>query len=127
MYEIHYYYYETRDSIRLLSDTLSNRQEITITGIGNGHDARQLVSEIGYTGRCPERGSSPNSEKLSGRGSQSHVRPSKMVNGGLGQHSVVLQLRLPQWGAVPSDQHQLGYGLRLVSSRDLLSLTLQSL
>ena len=50
-----------------------------------------------------------------------------MVNRGLGQHGIVLQLRLPQWGTVPSDQHELGYGSRLISSKDLLSLTLQSL
>ena len=50
-----------------------------------------------------------------------------MVNRGLGQHGIVLQLRLPQRGAVPSDQDKLGYRSRLISSRDLLSLTLQSL
>jgi hypothetical protein len=49
-----------------------------------------------------------------------------VVNRGLGQHGVVIQLRLPQRGTVPSDQHKLGYRLRSVSSRDLLSLTLQS-
>ena len=49
-----------------------------------------------------------------------------MVNRGLGQHGVVLQFGLPQRRAVTSDQHELGYRLRLVSSRDLLSLTLQS-
>ena len=48
------------------------------------------------------------------------------MNRSLGQHGVVLQLRFPQWGAVTSDQHKLGYRLRLISSRDLLSLTLQS-
>ena len=72
------------------------------------------------------RGDSPNTEKLAGSGPQGHIRASKVMNGSLGQHSIVLQLGLSQRGAVPSDQHKLGYRLPLVSSRDLLSLTLQS-
>jgi hypothetical protein len=48
------------------------------------------------------------------------------MNGGFGQHGIVLQLRLPQWGTVSGDQHKFGYVARLISSRDLLSLTLQS-
>jgi len=81
--------------------------------------------------RCDARGEilgggSPNPEEFPGGGSQGHVRTSKVVNRGLGQHGVVLQLRLPQGGAVPGDQHKLGCRLRLISSRDLLSLTLQS-
>ena len=69
-------------------------------------------------------GDSPNTEKLPSGGSQGHICTTKVVNRGLGQHGVVLQLRFPQWGAVAGDQHELG--CRLISSRDLLSLTLQS-
>ena len=72
------------------------------------------------------RGNSPNTEKFPGSGSQGHICTSKVVNRGLGQHRVVLQLRFPQWRAVSSDQHKLGYRSRTISSRDLLSLTLQS-
>ena len=71
-------------------------------------------------------GGSPNTEKFPSSGSQGHIRASKVVNRGLGQHGIVLQLRLPQRRAVPGNQHKLGYRSRLVSSRDLLSLTLQS-
>ena len=71
-------------------------------------------------------GDSPNTEKLPSGGSQGHIRASKVVNRSLGQHGIILQLGLPQRGAVPSDQHELGCRLRAVSSRDLLSLTLQS-
>ena len=71
-------------------------------------------------------GDSPNTEKLPSGGSQGHIRASKVVNRSLGQHGIILQLRLPQRGAVPSDQHELGCRLRAVSSRDLLSLMLQS-
>ena len=48
-------YIASRDNGRLLSSTLSNRQEITITGIGNGHHARQVVSEMRWTERSPRR------------------------------------------------------------------------
>jgi len=41
-------YILSRDDRRLLS---SNRQQITITGIRNGHDARQVVSETRCAGR----------------------------------------------------------------------------
>ena len=70
---------------------------------------------------------SPNAEKFPGSGSQGHVCTSEVVNRGLGQHGVVFQLGFSQWGAVAGDQHKLGYRSQLISSRDLLSLTLQSL
>ena len=110
----------------LLSSPLSNRQKITVTGVSNGHHARP-----GYVRDVMQRGeilggNSPNTEKLPGSGPQGHICTSKVMNGGLGQHGVVFQLRFPQWRAVTSDQHKLCYGLPLISSRDLLSLTLQS-
>ena len=110
----------------LLSSPLSNRQKITVTGVSNGHHARP-----GYVRDAMERGeilggNLPNTKKLPGSGPQGHICTSKVMNGGLGQHGVVFQLRFPQWGTVTSDQHKFGYGLRMISSRDLLSLTLQS-
>ena len=109
----------------LLSSPLSNRQKITVTGVSNGHHAGPgYVRDVMQRGEI--RGDSPNTEKLPCSGPQGHICTSKVMNGGLGQHGVVFQLRFPQWGTVTSDQHKFGYGLRLISSRDLLSLTLQS-
>ena len=90
---------------------------ITLDGVYQIYDLRSEV--LGG-------GDPPNTEKLPGRCSQGHICTSKVVNRGLGQHRVVLQLRFPQWRAVAGDQHELGYRSRLISSRDLLSLTLQS-
>jgi len=73
---------------RLLSSALGNRQEVTITGVGDSHHS--------------------NTEEFSGGSSQGHVRTGEMVNRGFGQHGVVLELRLPQWGTVAGDQHELG-------------------
>ena len=69
---------------------------------------------------------SPNAEKFASGSTQRHVRTSKVMNRCFGQHGVVLQLGLPQRRTVSGDQHKFGYIPRLISSRDLLSLTLQS-
>ena len=50
----------------------------------------------------------PNTEELSGSGTKGNVGAGKVVDGSLGEHSVVLQLRLAQRGAVTSDQDKLG-------------------
>lgn len=51
----------------------------------------------------------PDTEELSGSGTKGNVSTSKVVDGGLGEHSVVLKLRLAQRGSVARDQDQLGY------------------
>lgn len=51
----------------------------------------------------------PDAEELSGSSTKSNVGTSKVVDGGLGEHGVVLKLRLAQRGGVARDQDQLGY------------------
>jgi hypothetical protein len=50
----------------------------------------------------------PNTEKFTGGCAESDVRPSKMVNGRLRQHGVVLEFRLAEGWTVTSDQDKLG-------------------
>lgn len=47
-------------------------------------------------------------EELSGSGSQSDVGSLEVVDGSLGEHGVVLKLRLAQRWGVGGDEHQLG-------------------
>ena len=54
----------------------------------------------------------PNTEELSGSGTKGNVGAGKVVDGGLGEHSVVLQLRLAQRGAVTRDQDKLSWRTR---------------
>ena len=49
----------------------------------------------------------PNTEELSGSSSKSDVGASKVVDSGLGEHGVVLNLRLAQGWAVTRDQDEL--------------------
>jgi hypothetical protein len=55
------------------------------------------------------KGYAPNTEKFSCSSAKSHISPRKVVYGRLGQHGVILDLRLAQRGAVPGDEDQLGY------------------
>ena len=54
----------------------------------------------------------PNTEELSGSGTKGNVGAGKVVDGSLGEHSVVLQLRLAQRGAVTRDQDKLSWRTR---------------
>ncbi len=54
----------------------------------------------------------PDAEEFSGSGTEGNVGTSKVVDGGLGEHGVVLKLRLAQRGGVARDQDQLGYSNR---------------
>ena len=51
----------------------------------------------------------PNTEELSGSGTKSNVGTSKVVDGGLGEHGIVLKLRLAEGRGVARNQDQLGY------------------
>jgi len=67
---------------------LGDAEQVTITGISDGHDT--------------------NTEELPRSSSKSYISPRKVVYCRLGQHGVVLNLRLAQWGAVAGDKDQLG-------------------
>ena len=69
------------------------------------------------------------------RREKTYVVAGEVVDGGLGQHGVVLELRLAERGAVAGNEDKLScrharteYRNKggIVSTRDLLSLTLQS-
>ena len=51
----------------------------------------------------------PNTEQLSCRSAEGDVGAGEVVHGRLGEHGIVLELRLAQWGAVTRDQHKLGW------------------
>lgn len=50
----------------------------------------------------------PNTEELSGSGSEGDVGSGVEVDGGLGEHGVVLNLRATERRAVTGDQDELG-------------------
>jgi hypothetical protein len=51
---------------------------------------------------------SPDTEELAGGRAECDVRAGKVVDGGLREHGVVLNLRLAERRAVAGDQHELG-------------------
>ena len=67
---------------------LGDREEIGISGGLNGHDS--------------------NAEETSSGGSKGDVGSSVKVDGGLGEHGVVLELRAAEGRAVTTDDDQLG-------------------
>ena len=121
--------------IRLCLVSLREGEEIGVALVRDGHDTKASISIAAKIGRSNHV---PNTEELSGSGTERNVGTSKVVDGGLGQHCVVLELRLAEWRAVTRDQNELCWRRRqahkreranmshIVSTRDLLSLTLQS-
>ena len=67
----------------------------------------------------------PNTEKFPSSRAEGDIGTREMVYRGLRQHSIVLQLRFSQRWAVTSNKNKLSYSYP-VSTRDLLSLMLQS-
>ena len=77
----------------------------------------------------------PDTEQLASSSAERDVGARKVVHGGLGEHGVVLKLGLAERGAVAGNKDKLScrhahteYKNKgnMVSTRDLLSLTLQS-
>ena len=66
---------------------------------------KQLLNELDKR----YQGYIPNTEELSGSGTKSNVGTSKVVDGGLGEHGIVLKLRLAEGRGVARNQDQLGY------------------
>lgn len=81
-------------------------EEVGVTGRLNRHDTALRVSTS--AGREEGRGDSPDAEELSSGRSESDVGSSVEVNGGLGEHGVVLELRAAERGAVTRDEDELG-------------------
>jgi hypothetical protein len=51
----------------------------------------------------------PDTEELSSSGTESDVGTSEVVDGSLGEHGVVLKLRLAERGAVAGNEDKLGW------------------
>ena len=58
--------------------------------------------------QCTGRMYIPDTEELSGGGTKGNVGTGKVVDGSLGEHGVVLKLRLAERGAVAGDEDKLG-------------------
>jgi len=63
---------------------LCDAEQVTISGIGDSHNT--------------------DAEKFSCSRAKSDIRSRKVMYGRLGQHGVVLDLRLAQWGTVSGDE-----------------------
>ena len=73
-------------------------------------EPRRLGSDRGEEIRVTgvEDSQDTNSEELTSCGTESDVGSLEVVDGSLGEHGVVLELRLSQWRCVGGDEHQLG-------------------
>ena len=68
-----------------------------------------LTTRVSTNTRKDQESDIPDTEQLSGSGTEGNVGASKVVNRSLGEHSVVLKLRLAERGAVAGNEDKLGY------------------
>jgi hypothetical protein len=98
--------------VRLGSVALSEVEEIRISRVNNGHDTeneeRDIKTQVRIYPAIQNIAHAPDTEKLSGSSTKSNVGASKVVDSGLGEHGIVLKLRLAQRRAVSSNQHEFG-------------------
>lgn len=94
--------------LHLLCVTLSEVEQVRVPLVADCHHTGQgvrsvIVAQIKVI---------PNAEELSGSSPKSDVGATKVVHGGFGEHSIILELRLAQGGTIASDQDKLGYKKR---------------
>ena len=95
------------EEVLLLCGTLSHGEKVTVTRVGDGHDTSRSKS-ASRLGSVREKMNVPDTEELSSSSAEGDVGARKVVDGSLGEHGVVLQLRLAERRGVAGDQDQLG-------------------